>query len=81
MTVPFRPAEARAFIGVLTTQLDILPILGTVVARWAELAEKHGVTGADVFDLQLVATMLENGVRRIYTYNRSDFGLLRNPTL
>jgi predicted nucleic acid-binding protein len=73
VTVPFSPAEARAFIGVLTTQLDVLPILGTVVARWAELAENHGVTGADVFDLQLVTTILENGVRRIYTYNRSDF--------
>jgi predicted nucleic acid-binding protein len=41
--------------------------------RWADLAEKHGVTGADIFDLQLVATMLENGVRRIYTFNREDF--------
>jgi predicted nucleic acid-binding protein len=41
--------------------------------RWAALAEKHEVTGADVFDLQLVATMLENGVKRIYTYNRDDF--------
>jgi predicted nucleic acid-binding protein len=44
-----------------------------VVVRWAELGEKHNVTGADVFDLQLVATMLEHGVRRIYTYNRDDF--------
>jgi predicted nucleic acid-binding protein len=53
----------------------MLPMLGTVVTRWMELAEKHGVTGADVFDLQLVATMPENGIRRIYTYNRSDFEL------
>lgn len=43
------------------------------LTRWIELAEKHKVTGADVFDLQLVATMLQNGVRRIYTYNRGDF--------
>jgi len=26
-----------------------------------------------IFDLQLVATMLANGIRRIYTYNRGDF--------
>jgi predicted nucleic acid-binding protein len=26
-----------------------------------------------VFDLQLAATTIENGVRRIYTYNRADF--------
>lgn len=73
VTAPFTPEEARAFISVLLSQLDVLPIPGTVVARWAELAEKHGVTRADVFDLQLAATMLENGVRRIYTYNRGDF--------
>ena len=29
--------------------------------------------GADVFDLQLVATMLANGVSRIYTFNGADF--------
>src|SRR5688572_2616998 len=69
VTLPFTPAEARAFIGALLPRLDVLPMIGAVVARWAELAERHGVTGADVFDLQLVATMLENGVRRIYTYN------------
>jgi predicted nucleic acid-binding protein len=39
----------------------------------AEFAERHEVTGASVFDLQLAATMIENGVRRIYTYNRADF--------
>jgi predicted nucleic acid-binding protein len=29
--------------------------------------------GADIFDVQLVATMLANDVTRIYTYNRPDF--------
>jgi len=29
-----------------------------------------------VFDLQLAATMIENGVRRIYTYDRADFEIL-----
>jgi len=31
------------------------------------------VTGGDVFDLQLAATMLANGVQRIYTFNVADF--------
>jgi len=73
VTAPFTPAEARAFIAAVLPRLDVLPMLAAVVPRWAELAEKHGVTGADVFDLQLVATMLENGVGRIYTFNRDDF--------
>lgn len=28
------------------------------------------------FDLQLAATMLENDIYRIYTYNRADFSFL-----
>ena len=31
------------------------------------------VTGGEVFDLQLAATMLVNGLNRIYTYNTGDF--------
>jgi hypothetical protein len=31
------------------------------------------VTRGAVFDLQLAATMLGNGVGKIYTVNRSDF--------
>jgi predicted nucleic acid-binding protein len=35
-----------------------------------------GVTpspGANVFDLQIVATMQANGINRIYTFNSDDF--------
>ena len=38
-----------------------------------ELLKKYPVTQQDVFDLQLAATMISNGVKRIYTYNTSDF--------
>ena len=75
VSAPFTPSEARAFIAAVLPRLDVLPIVAAVVVRWAEFAEKHGITGPDVFDLQLVATMLENGIRRIYTYNRGDFEL------
>jgi hypothetical protein len=37
------------------------------------LLRRRPVTGADVFDLQLIATMLANDVSRIYTFNGSDF--------
>ncbi len=56
--------------------MEVLPVPPAVVSRWTELAERHNVTGARVFDLQLAATMIENGVRRIYTYNRADFETL-----
>lgn len=31
------------------------------------------VVGGDLFDIQLIATMLGNGITRIYTLNRDDF--------
>jgi predicted nucleic acid-binding protein len=31
------------------------------------------VTGGDVFDLQIVATMQANGIQRIYIFNGDDF--------
>jgi predicted nucleic acid-binding protein len=34
---------------------------------------RHPVTGGDVFDLQIIATMQANGVHRIYTFNTEDF--------
>jgi len=53
--------------------LRILPIPSQVVAGWIHLLGRHAVEGAGVFDLQIVATMLANGVQRIYTFNSGDF--------
>ncbi len=38
-----------------------------------ELLEKYPVSRQDVYDLQLVATMLSNGVTKICTYDANDF--------
>jgi toxin-antitoxin system PIN domain toxin len=50
-----------------------LPMPADVVPTWIDLARRHNVTRGDVFDVVLVASMLGNGVRRVYTYNRADF--------
>lgn len=38
-----------------------------------ELLERYPVKKQEIFDLQLVAVMLSNKVKRIYTFNRNDF--------
>lgn len=38
-----------------------------------DLLKKYQVRRMEVFDLQLVATMLTNGVSHIYTFNQADF--------
>lgn len=37
------------------------------------LLKKYDIKKQEIFDTQLVATMLSNGVRRIYTFNKEDF--------
>ena len=46
-----------------------------IVARMLSLLERYAVTGAHIHDLHLVATMLENGVKSVYTFNTKDFTL------
>ncbi len=36
---------------------------------------------AGVFDLQIIATMLANGVQRIYTFNPADFQIFAELTV
>jgi predicted nucleic acid-binding protein len=43
------------------------------VSRWTALVRHHPVSGRKIFDVQLVATLLANGVRKLYTFNRTDF--------
>jgi predicted nucleic acid-binding protein len=53
--------------------IRILPVPIDIVDRWLELLRTHPVTRSRIFDVQLVATMLGNEVRQIYTFNVRDF--------
>jgi predicted nucleic acid-binding protein len=37
------------------------------------LLQKYPVTGYSVFDIQLLATILGNGIDKIYTFDRKHF--------
>jgi uncharacterized protein len=73
---PRSPAEALDAISDLLKFLHVLPIPAHVVDGWMSLVRRHPVTGADVFDLQIVATMRANDVQRIYTFNVRDFEMI-----
>ena len=72
---PFTPADALDAIGRILGMpgLTLFPVPNDVVTRWMELVRSHPVKGNGVFDLQLVAMMLGNGVRKIHTFNRAHF--------
>jgi predicted nucleic acid-binding protein len=71
---PRSPDDALRVISNFLVFLNVLPIPArTVVEGRLYLLRRHPVTGGDVFDLQIVATMQANGVQRIYTFNAGDF--------
>ena len=68
--------EVRSLPGLI-----VLPVPVDVVDRWITLLRRHPVTRQRIFDVQLIATMLANGVTRIYTFNVKDFQLFPEITV
>ncbi|HUI54736.1 MAG TPA: PIN domain-containing protein [Bryobacteraceae bacterium] len=62
---PRSPADAIEAISSLLAFLHLLPVPTRAVEGWLDLLRRHPVTGGDIFDLQVVATMLANNVLRI----------------
>ena len=75
VAVASSPTSALRMISAILAfpGLHVLPTPARAVVGWMELLQRHPVTGGDVFDLQIVATMQANGVQRIYTFNTGDF--------
>jgi len=75
VTHPVTPQEAAVEIEKYLKASEILKIYpaGDILEKVLELLKEHDISSQAIFDLQLVATMLINDVRRIYTYNIDHF--------
>ena len=56
--------------------LRVLPVPVTAIDEVRALLRRRPVTGGDIFDLQIAATMKLNAISRIYTFNTDDFNPL-----
>lgn len=70
---PRSPADALSAISALLAFLEVLPVPVRTLEELRHLLRRRPVTGGEIFDLQIVATMKANGVHRIYTFNKEDF--------
>ena len=72
---PRSPGEAIAEIEkyIQSPQIHKLHPGPDILERSVALLKKYQVSQQEVFDLQLVATMLSNNVKRIYTYSQNHF--------
>lgn len=58
--------------------IQLLPKPSNLTNLLLELLENHPVTGATVFDVMHLATMMSHEIRRIYTFNVDDFAWCRD---
>jgi predicted nucleic acid-binding protein len=73
------PAQALDAIDTFLVMpgLSLLPLPPDVLQRWLALARRAAVKGGQIFDLQLIAAMIESGITRVFTFNREDFREIR----
>lgn len=73
---PLPPSEAAEEIRKYL-ESEHIPMICPTPGTWPlildSLLKQRPVSGLDIHDLHLAATMLSNGVKRIYTFNTKDF--------
>jgi predicted nucleic acid-binding protein len=67
------PAEAEQRAQRIENRVELLPDDPTVHVVWRSLLVEHQVSGVQVHDARLVASMLVHGVPHILTLNARDF--------
>jgi len=75
VTGPVSTAESLEQIKKYVASKNILKIYPSedTLGHALRLIEVYGIGKQDVYDAQLVATMLSNDIDRIYTFNLQDF--------
>ncbi len=75
VSAPFSPEDALIEMDKIRSLpgLTLLPVPLDVLDRTIALARAHPTRGSHIFDVHLVATMLGNGIKKLYTFNAGDF--------
>ncbi len=69
----FTPSKTDALLKHVEQLFPLLPDLPDMYAEWRQLVVNYGVSGVQVHDARLVATMLIHDVKHILTFNTRDF--------
>ena len=67
------PVETDDLLQDLEEAFPLLPDSPNVYPEWRQLVVKYNVSGVQVHDARLVATMLVHDVKHILTFNAQDF--------
>lgn len=67
------PAETEQLLQLLEQLFPVLPDRPEVYQEWRRLVVQFGVSGVQVHDARLVASMKVNAISHILTLNSADF--------
>ena len=67
------PAQADRRARAIESQITLLPDTLGIHIEWRRLLVDHSISGVQVHDARLVASMHVHGVERILTFNTRDF--------
>jgi predicted nucleic acid-binding protein len=70
---PIQEDTAREVLQSLSEAIEVKPVPETLLEDLLALLARHPRRGQDVFDLALVAQMVNHGIRTICTCNTADF--------
>ena len=73
-----QPVKSQEALDEMTKYLRANHIMkiypkSTVIEKTIELCQKYNTKSQEIFDVQIVATMLSNGITAIYTYDTGHF--------
>ncbi|PIV39180.1 MAG: hypothetical protein COS29_04010, partial [Candidatus Omnitrophica bacterium CG02_land_8_20_14_3_00__42_8] len=74
---PLTPREAKGEVikYILCPMLKKVDVKSSTISLAMDLAEKYGITKQNIYDTQLVATMIENNITKIFARNVGDFSI------
>jgi predicted nucleic acid-binding protein len=78
---PLPIKEANQKVKEFRENFEILNIEIETIERLMKIAEKHQISGKNIHDATITATMLENGIKNILTYNKKDFEIYKEITV
>lgn len=78
---PLTPDVANEVITFFQDNLLIYIITNGVINQLKILCEKYNIFGQKVHDATIAATMIENNINKIYTFNHKDFSIFKEISI
>jgi len=78
---PLTPKQANEQIKFFVNTVNVLTVTENIFPLLAVISEKYNITGQQIHDVAIVATMLTSDIKTIYSFNIKDFKNIKEINL